>query len=114
MACGKWYGLYNLKEGEACVGVFENTAEICAFFGITSKNRISSGIMRGNILTFGQERYQVKVFQEATLKEVRRLMNRQFGNRGYKISHDGIYIRQPGQSWQFFASDLDEAKMLTT
>jgi len=62
MACGKWYGLYNLKEGEACVGVFESTAEICKFFGITSKNRISSGIMRGNTLTFGKERYVVHVY----------------------------------------------------
>jgi hypothetical protein len=114
MACGKWYGLYNLKEGEACVGIFENTAEIRAFFGITSKNRISSGIIRGNILTFEQERYQVKVFKEATVKEVRRLMRQRFGKQWYKISEEGVFIRQPGQNWQLFASDLDEAKMLIT
>jgi alanyl-tRNA synthetase len=112
MACGKWYSVHDQINNEACVGVFESTAEICKFFGITSKNRISSGIMRGNIITFGKERYVVHVYKEATLKEVRRLMRQRFGERMYKISDDGIYIRQPGQSWQYFSNDYDEAVAL--
>jgi hypothetical protein len=39
-------------------------------------------------------------------------MRRRFGERMYKISDDGIYIRQPGQSWQYFASAYDEAVAL--
>jgi len=50
--------------------------------------------------------------KEATLKEVRRLLRQRFGERMYKISDDGIYIRQPGQSWQYFAADYDEAVAL--
>jgi hypothetical protein len=64
MACGKWYSVHDQINNEACVGVFESTDEICKFFGITSKNRISSGIMRGNILTFGKERYVHSSFEQ--------------------------------------------------
>jgi len=112
--CGKYYGVYDLNRNEACVGIFESTAEIAAYFGGIKKHRISKGIMCQHLLTFGSDRYFIKVFTEATLKEVRRLMRQRFGNRGYKISDDGIFVRQPGQSWQFFASDLNEAKMLAT
>jgi len=65
--------------------------------------------MQNCLLTFGTERFKVVVFKEPTTKEVRRLMRQRFGNRGYKITQDGIFTRQPGRSWQLFASDLEEA-----
>ena len=112
--CGKYYGVYDLRknEAEACVGVFESTAEICAFFGGIKRNRVSSGIMRHNVLTLGKERYFIKVFREPTISEVRKLLRQRFGDKRYKITDDGIFTRQSGQSWQFYANDLEEAVML--
>ena len=110
--CGKYYGVYDLKRDEACVGIFESTAEIAAHFGGIRKHRISKGIMQKHLLTFGSDRYFIKVFKEATLKETRRLLRQRFGERMYKITDNGIYIRQTGQSWQYFAADYDEAVTL--
>jgi len=109
---GHWYAVYNIREDEACVGVFESTAEICAFFGGILKHWVSKSVMLNYSLTFGSERYKVVVFKEATLKEVKRLLRQRFGDRRYKVTDDGVFIREFGQSWQLFAPDLDKAAML--
>jgi len=110
--CGKYYGVYNLKEDGACVGVFESTSEIADYFGGIKNHRISKSVMLNYPLVFGKERFKVEVFIESTRAEARRILRQRFGERMYKISDDGIYIRQPGQSWQYFAADYDEAVAL--
>ncbi|MCL2224102.1 MAG: hypothetical protein FWB96_03935 [Defluviitaleaceae bacterium] len=113
MACGHWYGVYNMRDGEACVGVFESTAEICAFFGGIKAHRVSKSVMLDYWLTFGSERYKVICFREPTRKEVKGLLRQRFGDKCYKISKDGIYFRIEGKrGWQLFAQDLEEAAML--
>jgi len=113
MACGKWFGVYDERDGEACVGVFESTAEICAFFGGIKPHRVSKSVMLDYSLTFGSKRYKVVVFIEPTRTEIKRLLRQRFGNKCYKITKEGIYFREVGrQGWQFFAQDLEEAAML--
>jgi hypothetical protein len=114
MACGKWFALYDVKDNEACVGVFESTAEICAYFGGIKPHRVSKSVMLNYPLTFGDKRFRVAVFVEPTRKEIKRLLRQRFGDRCYKITEDGIYIREAmiGSGWRFFAQDLEEAATL--
>ncbi len=110
---GKYYGVYNMKREDECVGVFESTQEICDFFGGIRLNRVSCAIVRKNPLAFKTERYWVEVFEEPTKNAVRKLMRERFGLRMYKISSDGIYTRREmNNDWQFFARDFEEAVSL--
>ena len=106
---GKYYGIYDMKRGEECVGVFESTAEICAFFGGIRPNRVSCAIVRKNPLTFGRERYWVKVFEEPTENGVRKLIRRKLGLKMF-MKPNGIYVRnRRTEAWRFFASDFEMA-----
>ena len=107
---GKYYGVYDVRNGDACVGVFENVDEICAFFGGIAKRRVWCAVCRDNALTFKAERFRVVVYREPTIAGVRRMMRRRFGLGMFKRSRDGIYTRQEGvRGWRFFAADLEEA-----
>ena len=110
---GKYFGVYNLKDDEACVGTFESIREICTFFGGITESRVWCGMSRNNALTFKTERYRVEVFEEPTEYSVRKLMRQRFGRGMYKICSDGIFYRQSGiRGWQFFAGDFEEAVAL--
>ena len=111
--CGKYYGIYDEKRDGACVGIFESTAEICAFFGGIKAHRVSKSVMLNYAMVFGKDRFKVEVFIEPTKAEARRVLRQRFGTRNYKISEDGIYIRQTGQSWEYYAPDAQEAVWMT-
>jgi hypothetical protein len=107
---GKYFGVYDLKHDETCVGVFESIAEICKFFGGITESRVWCGMSRNNALTFKTERYRVESFKEPTEHGVRKMLRQRFGAYMYKIRDDGIFCRQNNtQEWQFFAADYDEA-----
>jgi hypothetical protein len=114
MACDKWFALYDMCDGEACIGVIERTSEICAYFGGIKPHGVSKSVMLDYRLTFDRDRYKVIAFIEPTKKEIKRLMRQRFGDRCYKITENAIYIWKAiiGSGWQFFASDLEEAAML--
>ena len=106
---GKYYGVYDIKREEECIGVFESTAEICAYFGAIRPNRVSCAIVRKNPLTFGRERYWVTVFEEPTENGVRKLIRRKLGLKMF-MKPDGIYVRdRRTEEWRFFASDFETA-----
>ena len=106
---GKYYGVYNIKREDECVGVFESTAEICAFFGGIRPNRVSCAISRKNPLAFKSERYWVEVFEEPTENGVRKMIRRKLGLK-MLVKPDGIYVRdRRTEEWQFFAKDFEEA-----
>ncbi len=111
---GKYYGVYNTKREDECVGVFESHEEISEFFGGIRPNRIACAIIRKNPLTFKKERYWVQVFVEPTKNEIRKLMRKRFGLWMYKIVEgEGIYTRRDYQDeWHFFAKDYEEAVRL--
>jgi hypothetical protein len=107
---GIFYGVYDLKNDEACVGVFESTAEVCAFFGGITESRVWCGRTRDNALTFKTERYRVDAFKVPTKKEVREVLSRRFGKHMFKISPDGVFIREEDTlEWTFFAEDFEDA-----
>jgi hypothetical protein len=107
---GKYYGVYDIKHDENCVGVFNSIAEISAFFGGVRLNRIECAITRKNPLAFKSERYWVEVFEEPTTNAIRKMMRQRFGPGMYKICPEGIFIRQNGvRGWRFYAADLEEA-----
>ena len=106
---GKYYGVYDIKRKDECVGVFESTAEICAFFGGIRPNRVSCAITRKNPLAFKSERYWVEVFEELTENGVRKMICRKLGLKMF-IKPDGIYVRdRKTEEWQWFAGDFEEA-----
>jgi len=110
---GKWYGVYDIRDYEQCVGVFESTEELCAFFGGITRDRVWHAIYRNGPLTFGSKRYHVEVFKYATEKEVRRKLKQRFGAKMYKITPEGIFTRKEGVvGWRFFASDFEEVAQL--
>jgi len=107
---GKYYGVYDLKNEDACVGVFESINEIAAFFGGIRRNRIECAIVRKNPIALKNKRYWVEVYETPSTAEVRRLMRERFGFFNYKICDDGVYIRGEGRKgWRLFASDFEEA-----
>jgi len=57
-ACGKWFGVYDEKDNDICVGVSESTAEVCAYFGGIKAHRVSKSVMLDYSLTFGSKRYR--------------------------------------------------------
>ena len=105
---GKYYGVYDTKDGDACVGVFESTAEICAFFGGIRANRVSCAIVRKNPLAFKSERYWVAVFTEPTESGARKLIRRKLGLKMF-VKPDGIYVRdRRTEQWRWFARDFED------
>jgi hypothetical protein len=110
---GKYFGVYDLKHDEACVGVFESIRDICAFFGGITESRVWCGMSRNNALTLKTERYRIEAFEEPTEYSVRKILRQRFGTGMYKINPDGIFIRQNGiRGWRFFAKDFEEAVSL--
>lgn len=106
---GKWYGVYNVKNEDECVGVFESTAEVCKYFGGIRPNRVSCAIVRKNPLAFGSERYWVEVFEEPTENGVRKKVRRELGLKIF-VKPDGIYVRdRRTEEWRYFAKDFEEA-----
>lgn len=103
---GKYYGVYNIKREDECLGIFESTAEVCKFFGGIRPNRVSCAIVRKNPLVFGRERYHVEVFTEPTKNGVRTLLRMRYGLRNHQIRADGIYVRE-GQGWRLLARDYE-------
>jgi len=111
--CGKWYAVYNLRRDYECVGVFESTAEICAYFGGIKAHRVSQAISRKNPLTFKSDRFWVEVFQEPTLGGVRRILRKEHGYELVKTHESGIFVRKSKkEKWQLFASSFEEAVRL--
>ena len=111
---GKYFGVYDIKDGDICVGVFESINEICAFFEITNRNRIECSICRKNPLAFKEKRYRVEVFLTYTEFGFRRLMRQRFGHKNYMLNRkDGnVYIRDMAKEnwvWVHYASNMDEA-----
>ncbi len=107
---GKYYGVYDIHREDECVGVFESTAEVCAFFGGIRPNRVSCAIIRKNPLAFKTKRYWVETFVEPTKTEVRRAMKKKFGRWMYKIVPEGIFVRKSyADEWRYFAGDFEEA-----
>ena len=110
---GKYYGVYDIKDDDAFVGIFESIAEIAAFFGGIRPNRIECAICRNNPLAFGAKRYKVEVYKTPTRQDVKRLLRRKFGMGNNAIRADGIYVRENGATgWRFFAGDFDEVVTL--
>jgi len=64
---GKFYGLYDIRDSDICVGIFESINEICVFLGITNRNRIECSICRCTPLVFKEKRYRVGVFHTPTV-----------------------------------------------
>jgi len=56
----------------------------------------------------------MKMRQETLLMEFQYIMTERFGCDGYKVTDERVYIWQPEQGWQFYASGLEEAKILAT
>lgn len=103
---GKYYAVYDMKDEEVCIGVFESIEEICTFFGGIRRNRVECAITRKNPLAFKAKRYWVSVFKEPTKHSVRGLLRQKYGTAMYKICPDGIFIRRDGcRGWQLLASD---------
>jgi hypothetical protein len=110
---GKYYGIYNIKREDECLGIFESRQEISDFFGGIKLNRISCAVVRKNPLMFGKERYWVEVFTEPTKNSVRKMMREKFGLWMYMIKAEGIYTRQDrNDDWHYFAADYEEAVSL--
>jgi len=86
---GKYYGVYNIKREDECLGIFESTEEVCAFFGGITRSRVWCAIFRKNPLAFKSERYWVEVFEEPTVNGVRRLIRRELGLKMF-VKADGI------------------------
>ena len=107
---GKYYGVYDIRNDDACVGIFESIEEVCTFFGGIRRNRIECAICRNNPLTFGAKKYWVEVYDIPTTAGVRQAMRRRFGATNYKICKNGdIYVRENGtKDWQLFATDYEE------
>ena len=106
---GKYYGVYNIKREDECLGIFESTAEVCKFFGGIRENRVSCAIVRKNPLVFGSERYHVEVFTEPTKNGAKRLIRQKLGLKMF-VKADGIYVRdRKTEEWRWFAEGLDEA-----
>lgn len=111
---GKFYGVYDLKRNDECVGVFNNINEICDFFGGIRRNRVECAICRKNPLAFGSKRYWVEVFETVTEQAAKALLRKTFGRGFYKITPDGVFIRTSivKSDWRFFAADYAEAAEL--
>jgi len=111
---GKWYGVYDMKRENRCVGTFESTAEICAYFGGITKNRVWHAIHRKSPLAFKSDRFWIEVFKEPTLGEVRRTLRKKHGHRLVKTHESGIFVRNSTkEKWQLYAHTFEEAvKML--
>ena len=106
---GKYYGVYDIKNEDSCVGVFESTREICAFFGDIREKRVSCAISRKKPLAFKSERYWVEVFQEVTENGVRRRLWRELRLK-ISVKVDGVYVREDRRvEWRWFASGLEDA-----
>ena len=75
---------------------------------IISNNKSECGI-RGGSAT--RHKYD-KIREKSTLEELHRFMSEQFGSDGYKIIDECVYVLQPEQNWQLFATSLGEAKKL--
>jgi len=107
---GKYYGVYDMRDEDRCLGVFESTDEMCAFFGGIKRGRIWCAISRKNPLTFKAKRYWVEVFTEPTRNSVKKLLRQQYGPKKYRFRPEGIYIRDSvEQDWKFFTDDYEEA-----
>jgi hypothetical protein len=110
---GRYYGVYDLKREDECVGVFESTDELCAFFGGIKRYRVWCAISRKNPLAFKTKRYWVEPFEEPTKTAVRRVMKQKFGLWMYKIVPEGIFVRaNRADEWHYFAGDFEEALSL--
>jgi RNA polymerase sporulation-specific sigma factor len=72
---------------------------------ILAQNKSERSIRAGNS---SKQKY-MQIRHEATLKEFQSVMSETFGNDGYKIIDEQVYIWQPVQGWQYFASNLKEA-----
>ena len=107
---GKYFGVYDIKNDEQCVGVFESVEEICRFFRITNVNRIHEAVHRKMLLAFKSKRYWVASFTEPTKKGVQRKLREIYGMGHFEIRSDGtVYIRREGiKGWQFLAEDFKE------
>lgn len=57
----RFYSIYDMKENEICIGVFDTRQEVTDFLGITNKEVVSSAISKGNKL---KSRYIVKIIKE--------------------------------------------------
>ena len=73
---GKYFGIYDLKDNEQCIGVFESVDEICRFFRITNQNRIHESVHRKTPLAFHSKRYEVVSFAEPTVGGVKKQIGR--------------------------------------
>lgn len=111
---GKYYGVYDMKRGEECVGVFNNINEICCFFGGIRQNRVECAICRKNPLAFGSERCWVEVFDTITKQAGKALLKRTLRHGKYKITPEGIFTRDSivKTNWRFFAADYEEVAEL--
>jgi hypothetical protein len=111
---GKYYGLYDMKRNDECVGVFEGIQEICDFFGGIRRNRVECAICRKNPLAFGSERYWVEAFDTITKRDGKAILLKTLGHGMYKVVPDGVFARTSivKTNWHFFAAALAKAAEL--
>jgi len=104
---GKYYGVYDLKNDEMCVGVFESVSEICEFFGGITKSRVWCAVTRKNPLAFKSKRYWVEVFTEPSERAIRAALRERFGKKNYRITEDGVFFRVEGvKGWQKLEGEI--------
>lgn len=110
---GKYFGVYDIKNDEQCIGVFESVEEICRFFRITNQNRIHESVHRKMPLAFKSKRYWVESFTEPTKKGVQRKLQAEYGMGRFQVrSDDTVYVRQDGvKGWRLLAEDFREWAM---
>ena len=109
---GKYFCVYDLKNDEQCVGVFESVEGIFNFFRITNKNRIHESVHRKMPLAFKSKRYEVVPFAIPTMKEVKRKLREVYGMGHFEIRSNGeVYVRYDGTNgWKLLAENQGETE----
>ena len=107
---GRYFGVYDLKNDEQCVGIFESVAEICRFFRINNLNRVHESVHRKRPLVFKKKRYWVVSYKEQTVKGARKLLRAKYGKSHYRIRENGeVYVRKDGiKGWRLLVEDFKE------
>ena len=110
---GKYFGVYDMKDNEQCLGIFESVEEICRFFRITNQNRIHEAVHRKMPLAFRSKRYEVISFAEPTKKGVQRKLREIYGMGHFEVRSDGtVFVRHDGvKGWRLLAEDFKELAM---
>lgn len=57
----RFYSIYDMKENEICIGVFDTRQEVTDYLEISNKEVLSSAISKGNKV---KSRYIVKIIKE--------------------------------------------------